>query len=143
MDHENVPGNADAGRSVLVVDTTCRWPSELMDEVVRQGFVLVRLHDSKEIPFVVHAGDVQAVLIDAKSVGVSEIVLLRRCRESAPRMSIVVVSTATASAADVKRAMESGATAFLPFPASSDRIRDALSSAHAAGESKSTPGSLP
>ncbi len=110
---------------VLIVDAGRDWSPDLLDEVGRQGFLVVHVDDVKRLPLVVGSGSLRAVLIHARSLDVNEVLLLRECRASAPRMSLVVVSSMAAQA-DVKRALDSSATAFLSLPASPSEVRAAL-----------------
>ena len=89
--------------------------------------MIVRVDDGKLLPFFVLAGGVAAILLDVSSVGLTEALALRKCREHAPRTSVVVVASDTTQAG-VTRALEGGATAFLALPASPRRIGAALRS---------------
>lgn len=110
---------------VLIVDAGRDWSPDLLDEVGRQGFLVAHIEDVKRLPLVVGTGSVRAVLVHARSLDVNQVMLLRECRASAPRMSLVVVSSMAAQA-DVKRAIDSSATAFLSLPASPREVRNAL-----------------
>ena len=60
-----------------------------------------------------------------RPLAASDLLLLRRIRELSPRTAVVVV-TKTPTDPDLKRAFESGATAFLSWPASNDAVRHAI-----------------
>lgn len=113
---------------MLVVDSGPSWPQELLDEVSRQGFLVWRIDGTRRLPLFVVTAEVRAVFIHARSLDVTDVLLLRQCREHAPRTSVVAVSP-LANHAEVKRALDSGATAFLSLPASPHQVRDALLSA--------------
>ncbi len=69
----------------------------------------------------------QQDVVGGAPLAASDILLLRRVREASPRTAIVVV-TRTPTHPDLKRAFESGATAFLSWPASTDALRQAIES---------------
>ncbi len=119
--------------AVLVIDTSRGWPQELLDEIARLGFLLVRVDDARLIPFFVLAGGVTAVLLDARSLGMMELLALRKCREHAPCTSVVVASP-EATQEEYKRALDGGATAFLSLPASPLLLGEALRSGSARTE---------
>lgn len=73
----------------------------------------------------IEGGGVQALILAAGPRAASDLLLLRRIRAASPRTSVVVVSRTTTDP-DLKRAFESGATAFLSWPASSDAVRHAI-----------------
>jgi DNA-binding NtrC family response regulator len=70
-------------------------------------------------------GNVLALLVAARPLAASDLLLLRRIREASPRTAIVVV-TKTPTDPDLKRAFESGATSFLSWPAAADAVRHAI-----------------
>ena len=70
-------------------------------------------------------GPIHAVLVTARPLAASDLLLLRRIREASRRPAIVAVTTMPTDP-DLKRAFESGATAFLSWPASSDALRRAI-----------------
>jgi DNA-binding response OmpR family regulator len=123
--HDDDRGRRSNPAVVLVVDAGRDWSPDLLDEVGRQGFLVAHIEDIKRLPLVVGTGSVRAVLVHARSLDVNEVLLLRECRASAQRMSLVVVSSMAAQA-DVKRALDSSATAFLSLPASPHEVRTAL-----------------
>jgi DNA-binding NarL/FixJ family response regulator len=126
MRQDRGPETATAG-AVLLLDSARGWPADFVDHVSRLGFMVVRVDDGKLLPFFVLAGGVDAILVDVASLGVTEALALRKCREHAPRTSVVVVAPDNTQAG-VTRALEGGATAFLVLPASPRRIGAALRS---------------
>jgi DNA-binding NarL/FixJ family response regulator len=69
----------------------------------------------------------RALFVAARPLAASDLLLLRLVRETSPGTAIVVV-TRTPTHPDLKRAFESGATAFLSWPASIDSLRQAIAS---------------
>jgi DNA-binding NarL/FixJ family response regulator len=67
----------------------------------------------------------EALFLAAGPLAASDLILLKRIREASPRTAVVVV-TKTPTDPDLKRAFESGATAFLSWPASDDAVRRAI-----------------
>lgn len=120
------PEGGSAG-AVLLLDSLRGWPVDFVDQVSRLGFIVVRVDDSKLLPFFVLAGGVDAILLDVSRLGVTEVLVLRKCRQHAPRTSVVVAALEMTQAM-VTRALEGGATAFLSLPASPGRIGAALRS---------------
>jgi DNA-binding NtrC family response regulator len=70
-------------------------------------------------------GGVQALFVAARPLAASDLLVLRRIREASPATAVVVV-TKTPTDPDLKRAFESGATAFLSWPAGSNALRHAI-----------------
>ena len=120
------PEGGSAG-AVLLLDSVRGWPADFVDQVSRLGFTVVGVDDCKLLPFFVLAGGVDAILLDVSSLGVTEALALRKCRQHAPRTSVVVAALEVTQAM-VTRALEGGATAFLALPAAPRRIGAALRS---------------
>ena len=125
-----------AAGAVLLLDSLRGWPADFVDQVSGLGFIVVRVDDSRLLPFFVLAGSVDAILLDVSSLGVTEALALRECRQHAPRTSVVVAGLEMTQAM-VTRALEGGATAFLSLPASPRRIGAALRSGEPGIESTS------
>jgi CheY-like chemotaxis protein len=117
--------------AVLIVDGPRPWPPELLATIADQGHAIVRIDDIRLVPFFVLAGGVQAVVVDAQGLEVVSELALRQCRRLAPATSIVVSVGRTPAAAAVKRALESGATAYLEWPATPPEVAQVLRSAEA------------
>jgi DNA-binding response OmpR family regulator len=93
--------------------------------LAREGYAadhVVRLEAALPL---LEGGAVRALLLAAGPLAASDVLLLRRIREDAPGTAIVVV-TMTPTDPDIKRAFESGATAFLSWPASTVALRQAI-----------------
>ncbi|HEU5055934.1 MAG TPA: hypothetical protein VFU21_05395 [Kofleriaceae bacterium] len=117
----------DAAGAVLLVDRGRSWPDEFVQRLLRTGASVVRIDDSKLLPFFVLAGGVGAILLEVSSLGMTEAIALRKCREHAPRTSVVVVAPEIGRA-EVTRALEGGATALIRVDASPGAILRALES---------------
>ncbi len=113
--------------AVLLVERGRSWPDELVQRLARTGRSVVRIDDSKLLPFFVLAGGVGAILLEVSTLGMTEAIALRHCREHAPQTSVVVVAPEIGRA-EVTRALEGGATALIRFDASADDIQRALES---------------
>jgi CheY-like chemotaxis protein len=111
--------------AVLLLDRGLGWPGDFVGRVSRLGFLVVRVDDGKLLPFFVLAGGVDAILLEVTSLGMTEALALRKCREHMPRTSVVVVADES-SRAGITRALEAGATAFMRFTATPAEIRRAL-----------------
>ncbi len=103
------------------------WPPDLRDSLGRDGYAVDRVTELSLVPSLLADGKMRALFVVARPLAASDILLLRRVREASPRTAIVVV-TRTPTHPDLKRAFESGATAFLSWPASTDALRQAIES---------------
>jgi DNA-binding NarL/FixJ family response regulator len=120
---------APAARAVLLVGTERDWP-EIRVSLRAGGYVAGTVEDLSLVPSRLAGGAVGALFVCARPLGASELLALRRVREDSPRTAIVVV-TRNPTDPDVKRAFESGATAFLSWPATPDSLRHAIESGDA------------
>jgi DNA-binding NtrC family response regulator len=128
-------GVAGAPKVVLLVGEGREWPPELESFLTREGYVTDRLAELDAVAPVLENTAVRALLVVARPLGASDLLILRRIREASPQTGIVVV-TRTPTSPDLKRAFESGATAFLSWPASTEALRQAVES----GGVASSPG---
>jgi DNA-binding NarL/FixJ family response regulator len=113
--------------AVVIVQSHDGWPSELLGAIARQGHVVLSIDDVRLVPFFILAGGVAAVMVDLRGLQLLGALTLRRCREVSPSTAIVAVAV-DASAPTLTRALESGATAFLSWPASAEVVGRALGS---------------
>jgi DNA-binding NarL/FixJ family response regulator len=111
--------------TVLIVDGHRGWPAELLSTIAGQGHAIVHIDDIRLVPFFVLAGGVQAVLVDVRALQLLGELALLQCRRCSPATAVVVLGSSS-SAGEVKRALDSGATAFLPWPAAPDVVAQAL-----------------
>ncbi len=118
---------AGTSKAVLLLGEFGDWPPDVDVLLAREGYSGDRVARLDVVPPLLARGAVDALLMPAQRLGASDIIALRRIRETSPRTAIVVV-TPTPSDPDVKRAFESGATAFLSWPASSNALRHAIES---------------
>jgi DNA-binding NtrC family response regulator len=127
-----------APQVVLLVGEGTDWPPELEPFLAGEGYATERLDDlDGVVRFLAHAA-VRALLVVARPLGAADILILRRIRDASPETGIVVV-TNTPTSPDLKRAFESGATAFLSWPASTEALRQAVES----GTVPASPGAHP
>jgi DNA-binding NarL/FixJ family response regulator len=112
---------------VVLVGGKQDWPTDLRASLQDDGYVADDVADLFLVPALLEDRRVRALFVVARPLVASELLVLRRVREAAPRTAIVVV-TRTATDPDLKRAFESGATAFLSWPASPDALRHAVES---------------
>lgn len=115
---------------MLLVGHDRQWPPELRAALDASRFVADSLEEWSLVPSRLARGDVRALFVSAGPLGASDLLVLRRVREVFPRTAVVVVTT-TPTDPDLKRAFESGATAFLSWPASADALRHAIESGDA------------
>jgi CheY-like chemotaxis protein len=120
------PARPASSRTVLLVGRERDWPEALKADLQAGGYVPGSIADLGEAPARLDQG-IGALFVPARPLGATEVLALRRVREASPRTAIVVVAT-TPTDPDLKRAFESGATAFLSWPASRGVLRHALES---------------
>jgi DNA-binding NtrC family response regulator len=101
------------------------WLCELGTLLDSEGYVTHRVAQLDDILPMLASGAVRALFLAARPLAASDLLLLRRIREGSPATAVVVV-TNTPTDPDLKRAFESGATAFLSWPASNDGVRHAI-----------------
>lgn len=101
------------------------WRAELQALLNAEGFVTCYVSHLEDIPPMLAGGTVQALFLAARPLLATDLLLLRRIREISPRTAIVAV-TKTPTDPDLKRAFESGATAFLSWPATNDAVRHSI-----------------
>jgi DNA-binding NtrC family response regulator len=130
-------GPVASGRIVLVGDAR-DWQPELQALLGSEGYALERVAQLAGVLPMLSGRDVRALFLGADPLAASDLLLLRRIRELSPRTAIVAVSR-TPTDPDLKRAFESGATAFLSWPASNDAVRRALGRGAPPGSERSRP----
>jgi len=101
------------------------WQPELGTLLSSEGYAADRVAQLDAVLPMLASGAVQALFLAAGPLAASDLLVLQRIRELSPRTAVVVV-TKTPTDPDLKRAFESGATAFLSWPASNDAVRHAI-----------------
>jgi len=114
-----------APKLVVLVGDAPDWEPELGILLSREGYATNRVGQLDAVLPLLGSGTVQALFVAARPLAASDLLLVRWIREVSPRTAIVVV-TKTPTDPDLKRAFESGATAFLSWPASADAVRHAI-----------------
>jgi DNA-binding NtrC family response regulator len=131
------------GRSTIaLVGEAPDWQSDLGRLLTREGFATQRAERLDAVLPMLTGGVVHAIFLAAAPLAASDLLLLRRIRELSPRTSIVVVSR-TPTDPDLKRAFESGATAFLSWPASAAAVRHAIDRAALNASATASTGGRP
>jgi DNA-binding NtrC family response regulator len=114
-----------APKLVVLVGEAPDWQPEIGIFLSREGYATNRVAQLDAVLPLVAGGAVQALLVAARPLAASDLLLVRRIRQVSPRTAIVVV-TKSYTDPDLKRAFESGATAFLSWPSSTDALRQAI-----------------
>jgi DNA-binding NtrC family response regulator len=114
-----------APKLVVLVGEAPDWEAELGILLSREGYATNRVAQLDAVLPLLGSGAVQALFVAARPLAASDLLLVRWIRDVSPRTAIVVV-TKTPTDPDLKRAFESGATAFLSWPASTDAVRHAI-----------------
>ena len=117
--------NSQAPRLVVLVGEAPDWQPELGTLLSSEGYAADRVAQLDAVLPMLASGAVQALFLAAGPLAASDLLVLQRIRELSPRTAVVVV-TKTPTDPDLKRAFESGATAFLSWPASNDAVRHAI-----------------
>jgi len=110
---------------VLLVGEGRDWQPELGILLKDEGYASERITQLDAVFPALANGAVQALFLAARPLAASDLLRLRRIRELSPLTAVVVV-TKTPTDPDLKRAFESGATAFLSWPASAAAVRQAV-----------------
>lgn len=124
-ERSRVPDRSAPLGAVVIAPTRSEWPRDLLETISREGYTLVRIDDLRLVLFLVLAGGVSAVIVDGRAMETLGAMALRKCRECSPSTAVVVLAL-DATPATMKRALESGATAFLSWPASPQVVARAL-----------------
>jgi DNA-binding NtrC family response regulator len=112
---------------VVLIGATREWPPDFKSSLTSDGYAAGHLPELEAALHIVEAGAVRALFVIARPFGASDLLILRRMREASPQMGIVVVASSPTNP-DLKLAFESGATAFLSWPASKETVRQAVDS---------------
>ena len=118
-------GKRQPPATVLLVGDERDWPPELRAALDLAGYRAGVAEDLSTVPSLLAHHSVRALFVLARPLGASELLVLGEVRRKLPRTAIIVV-TRTPTDPDLKRAFESGATAFLSWPASADSLRQAI-----------------
>jgi DNA-binding NtrC family response regulator len=105
------------------------WPADFeafvaRELIARDGALVARLGELGDAPAFLSSSDVNALIVNANRLGLKGKVALQECRRISPTTAVVVV--ATTAAHGLKDALESGATAFVSWPAAPEVLRRAL-----------------
>lgn len=114
-------------RSVVLIGDARDWPPDFETLLIAEGYASGHLPDLEAVIPIVEKPGVRALFVVARPLGGSDLSILRRIRQTSPRTGIVVVARSPTDP-DLKRAFESGATAFLSWPASRKAVRQAVDS---------------
>lgn len=112
-------------RLVVLVGDAPEWQPDLAALLAGVGYATEPVPRLDDVLPLLESGTMQALLVASRPFAASDLLLLRRIRELSPRIAVVVVTLAPTDP-DLKRAFESGATAFLSWPASKDVVRHAI-----------------
>jgi DNA-binding NtrC family response regulator len=117
--------SASGFKVVVLVGDAPDWQVELGGLLSRQGYATSRVERLHAVLPLLANVTVQAVLVAAGPLAATDLLQLRRIRDLSPGTAVVVV-TKTPTDPEVKRAFESGATAFLSWPSSLTALRHAI-----------------
>jgi DNA-binding NtrC family response regulator len=118
--------NSPTLRLVILVGEAPDWQRQLATLLSSEGYATGRVARLDAVLPMIASDVVQALFLPAGPLAASDLLLLRSIREVSPRTAVVVVTNTPTTDPDLKRAFESGATAFLSWPASNDAVRQAI-----------------
>ncbi len=124
-------GAAVAPRAVVLIGDPRDWPPDFESLLTAEGYAAGHLPELEAVIPIVEVVAVRALFVVARPFGASDLLILRRIRQTSPQTGIVVVARSPTNP-DLKLAFESGATAFLSWPASKEAVRQAVESGGAA-----------
>ena len=116
-----------APRAVVLIGDPHVWPADFASSLTADGYAAGHLPELEAAGPDRRGGRRAGALRRRETLGASDLLILRRIRETSPQTGIVVVATSPTNP-DLKLAFESGATAFLSWPASKDAVRQAVDS---------------
>jgi CheY-like chemotaxis protein len=111
---------------VVLVGDGPEWQGELRELLAHEGFPTERVARLDAVLGLLAERAVHALFLAALPLTASDLLVVRRIRELSPGTA-VVATTRRPTDPDLKRAFESGATAFLSWPASVPALRHAIS----------------
>jgi DNA-binding NtrC family response regulator len=120
-------GATVAPRAVVLIGDPHDWPPDFESLLTAEGYAAGHLPELEAVVPIVAAAAVRALFVVARPLGASDLLILRRIRQTSPQTGIVVVARSPTNP-DLKLAFESGATAFLSWPASKEAVRQAVDS---------------
>src|SRR5512139_3200395 len=121
--------DSDEPQHLLLTGYEHEWPADFEAFVAREligrdGALVARLGELGDAPAFLSSSDVNALIVNANRLGLKGKVALQECRRISPSTAVVVVATTPAHG--LKDALESGATAFVSWPAPPEVLRRAL-----------------
>ncbi len=128
--------DSEEPQHLLLTGFEHEWPTDFeafvaRELIARDGALVARLGALGDAPAFLSSSDVNALIVNANRLGLKGKVALQECRRISPSTAVVVV--ATTAAHGLKDALESGATAFVSWPAPADVLRRALHGGREAG----------
>jgi DNA-binding NtrC family response regulator len=116
-----------APRAVVLIGDPREWPPDFESLLTAEGYAAGHLPELESVLRSIELAAVRALFVIARPLGASDLLILRRIRRTSPQTGIVVVGSSPTNP-DLKLAFESGATAFLSWPASREAVRQAVDS---------------
>jgi DNA-binding NtrC family response regulator len=128
--------DSEEPQHLLLTGFEHEWPTDFeafvaRELIARDGALVARLGELGDAPSFLSSSDVNALIVNANRLGLKGKVALQECRRVSPATAVVVVATTPAHG--LKDALESGATAFISWPAPPDVLRRALHGGREAG----------
>jgi DNA-binding NtrC family response regulator len=120
-------GAVTAPRAVVLIGDPREWSPDFESLLTAEGYAAGHLPELEAVLRIVEVAAVRALFVIARPLGASDLLILQRIRRTSPQTGIVVVGSSPTNP-DLKLAFESGATAFLSWPASREAVRQAVDS---------------
>jgi DNA-binding NtrC family response regulator len=107
------------GAAAIVATADSRWAATVEDALRARGLEVARFDEVRYAGLAAVSGDIATVWIDTRLVGPSQVTQIAQWRAAAPALKVILVGESRA-AAEICRALESGGTAYLPWPFDGD-----------------------
>jgi hypothetical protein len=99
--------------TVIVLGAREDWPTALDEILARMGCKAEYVPTAHAAALAAATG-VRAVLVEGRTISFGDVVVLRRLRRETPAVALIVVGPGSAASQEMKEALDSDATAFVP-----------------------------
>jgi DNA-binding response OmpR family regulator len=117
-----------SGLVLIVANETSPWALDVLGCARRGGYVTLTFEDTASAFAYQSTTPIRAVFLDAQNLGYKTAEALRAYRADSPEAAVIVVGKEPAGA-DLKLALEEGASAFLSWPATEAALQRLLRAA--------------
>jgi DNA-binding NtrC family response regulator len=126
IDMPPLPAHRATVRPTVLVDAASNRPPDLEQTLLQIGYVPKLVYELGRVPMLVREGVADAIILGTRRLSLKDRLALQQARGFCPGVPIIVVSTADTSLADMKSALDIGATTFVTWPCSPETLRRLL-----------------